>query len=610
MFPRRVAATPARAARRAPIPRADPVPAPARPRRASFRLLRWAFIAAVWGLLAVAGAVLWLARDLPRPEAALEAVRRPGLTVLDRDGGVIARFGDVVGDPLRLAEMPPYVAEAVVAIEDRRFWSHPGFDPVGLARAAWADVRAGHVVQGGSTITQQVAKNLFLGNERTIKRKVQEILLTLWLEQAFSKRDILDIWLNRAYFGSGAWGIDAAARIYFGISARHVSLWQAAMLAGLPRAPSRLNPRADPEAAADRAREVLDAMAETGAISAAEAARASEQIAFPPPPPRAGWFADWVAEQAQALLPPGVDASLQSTLDSRLQAAVEARVDAMLKGPGAAGGATQAAVVVLDAASGAVRAMVGGRSYAASSYNRAVAARRQPGSTFKPFVWLAALQAGLHPDSDVLDVPIRLGKWSPANFERTYHGEITLEDALAESSNVAAVRLLLRAGGARAVAAVAHRLGIADRLPDNASLALGTGEVGLLELAAAYAPFFNGGERVTPTGLESIVADHRRLALPHPGPVAVIAPGTAAEMARMLRAVVARGTGRAAALPGLDVGGKTGTTQDERDAWFVGCAGSEIIGVWVGNDRGQPMHGVTGGTLPARLFHDIAAAIR
>ncbi len=282
----------------------------------SARLLRWFVIAAIWGALAFAGAVLWLARDLPRPAEALEAARRPSLTVLDRGGHVIARFGDVVGNPLRVAELPPYLPEAAIAIEDRRFWSHPGFDPLGLARAAWADLRAGHVVQGGSTITQQVAKNLFLGNERTLKRKVQEILLTLWLEQTFSKREILDIWLNRTYFGSGAWGVDAAARVYFGQSARHVSFWQAAVLAGLPRAPSRLNPRADPEAAAARAREVLGAMVATGAISPQQAKRAAAQIDFKPSPPRAGWFADWAAEQAQAILPPGVDAVLRSTLDS------------------------------------------------------------------------------------------------------------------------------------------------------------------------------------------------------------------------------------------------------------------------------------------------------
>jgi penicillin-binding protein 1A len=389
-----------------------------------------------------------------------------------------------------------------------------------------------------------------------------------------------------------------------------VTLWQAAVLAGLPRAPSRLNPRADPEAAADRAREVLDAMAATGAISARQAARAAEQIAFPPPPPHAGWFADWTAEQAQGMLPPGVDALVRSTLDSRLQSLVEARVAAMLDGPGAAGGATQAAVVVLDAETGAVRAMVGGRDYQRGTYNRAVAARRQPGSAFKPFVWLAALEKGMRPDSEVLDVPIRLGNWSPANFEHVYRGEITLEEALALSSNVAAIRLLLRAGGARAVAAVAHRLGIADKLPDNASLALGTGEVGLLELAAAYAPFFNGGHLVTPTGLESILADRRRLPLSRPEPVQAIAPETAAAMAHMLDAVVARGTGREAAIPGRVVGGKTGTTQDERDAWFVGSVDRRIVGVWIGNDRGRPMHGITGGTLPARLFRDIGAVIR
>ncbi len=254
--------------------------------------------------------------------------------------------------------------------------------------------------------------------------------------------------------------------------------------------------------------------------------------------------------------------------------------------------------------------MVGGRDYRTSPYNRAVSARRQPGSAFKPFVWLAALEKGEHPDSHVLDVPIRLGQWRPANFEHAYRGEITLEDALAESSNTAAVRLLLRAGGPRAVAAVAHRLGIADHLPDNASLALGTGEVGLLELAAAYATFFNGGHLVVPTGLEALIADRRNLRLPHVLPREVVEPDAAAAMARMLDAVVARGTGREAAVPGQRVGGKTGTTQDERDAWFVGCVDGKVIGVWIGNDHGQPMHGVTGGTLPARLFRQIGEAVR
>ena len=342
-------------------------------------------------------------------------------------------------------------------------------------------------MQGGSTITQQVAKNLFLTNARTFRRKVQELLLTLWLEHTFSKREILEIWLNRVYLGSGTWGVDAAARMYFGVSARRVTLWQAAVLAGLPRAPSRFNPRTDPAAAAARAREVLTAMAEYRRDHRGAARAAAAQIAFPPTPPLAtGWFADWVAEQAQSLHRE-CRHHVRTTLDPRLQAIAEARLTALLDGPGAAAGVSQGAVVALDAATGAVRAMVGGRDYRQSPYNRAVLARRQPGSAFKPFTWLAALEKGVRPDDTVLDAPIRIGNWSPADFERRYLGEISVEEALAQSINTAAVRLLLQAGGPRVVAKLAARLGIGGRLPNDASLALGTGEVGLLELASAYA---------------------------------------------------------------------------------------------------------------------------
>ena len=268
--------------------------------------------------------VLWFAWDLPRPEAALDAARRPSLTLEDRDGHIFATFGDVVGQPLRLAHMPAYLPAAAVSVEDRRYWNHVGVDLIGLARAAFVNLRAGRVVQGGSTITQQVAKNLFLTNARTFRRKVQELMLTIWLERSFSKREILEIWLNRVYLGSGAWGVDAAARMYFGVSARRVALWQAAMIAGLPRAPSRFNPRTDPEAAIARTKEVLAAMVETGAITESEAQRAVAQIDLPARPPIAsGWFADWAADQAQALIPPGADAVLRTTLDSRLQALAE-----------------------------------------------------------------------------------------------------------------------------------------------------------------------------------------------------------------------------------------------------------------------------------------------
>ena len=562
-------------------------------------MLSYALIAAVWGALALAVIVLWFARDLPRPDSALDAVRRPSLALEDRSGHVFATFGDIVGEPLRLKDMPPYLPAAAVAVEDRRFWHHPGIDPIGLARAVWVNLTSGHVVQGGSTITQQVAKNLFLTNARTFRRKVQELLLTLWLEHTFTKREILEIWLNRVYLGSGTWGVDAAARMYFGVSARHVTLWQAAMLAGLPRAPSRFNPRADPVAATARAREVLAAMADTGAITAEQARTAAAQISLPPPPPLAtGWFADWIAGQAQALAPENADTSVRTTLDAHFQAVAESRLTALLDGPGAGAGATQGAVVAVDAASGAVRAMVGGRDYRQSPFNRAVLARRQPGSAFKPFTWLAALEAGVRPDDTVLDAPIRIGNWSPADFERQYLGEITVEEALAQSINTSAVRLLMQVGGPRAVAKVAAKLGIADKLPNDASLALGTGEVGLLELTAAYAAFCNGGNRVRPYGVEALRTP----------PQPAIDPDLAAMMVRMMTAVVARGTGRAAAVPGHTVAGKTGTTQDYRDAWFVGCIDSEVVGVWLGNDDDRPMKSVQGGGLPARLFREIAVA--
>ena len=641
-------------------------------RRLAWRLGRLALLAAIWGTLALAAALLWFARDLPRPEAALDAVRRPALVLQDRDGRTIARFGDLVGEPLRLSQLPAALPAAAVAVEDRRFWRHGGIDLVGVARALAVDVAHGRVVQGGSTLTQQVAKTLFLSNARTVRRKVQELLLTLWLERHFTKAEILEIWLNRVYLGSGAWGVDAAAQLYLGVSARRLSLWQCAMLAGLPRAPSRFNPRADPQAALARTREVLAAMVATEAITQAQSDAAASEAAAQlgraaqagpggwssagqssagqsaARRSAAGWFADWAAEEAQRVVPQGVDATLRTTLDARLQSLAEARLAALLDGAGAKAGVGEGAVVVMDAQSGAVRALVGGRDFHAGSYDRAVLARRQPGSAFKPFVWLAALEHGETPQDTVLDAPLRVGGWSPADFELPYRGEVTLEDALAGSLNTAAVRLELRSGGPGAVAEVAHRLGIAEALPQTPSLALGTGEVSLLEMTAAYAALLNGGVAVSPRAIEGGAieggaiegraiegraiegraiegdtieggtieagavggarAQGRALVVPRAAPRQAIDPDHAAQMAQMLRAVVGRGTGRAAALAGRVVAGKTGTTQDSRDAWFIGAVGGTVIGVWLGNDDDRPMRGVTGGSLPARLFREIGGA--
>ncbi|MBX5453855.1 MAG: PBP1A family penicillin-binding protein [Acidobacteriia bacterium] len=584
---------------------------PARRRWRWLVWLRWAVIGAVWAGFAGGLLFLWLIYDLPRPEQAFEAARRPSLRLVDRSGQLFASFGDVVGEPLHLVELPPFLPAAVVAIEDRRFYRHHGIDLLGVARAAWTDLFAGHVVQGGSTLTQQVAKTLFLSGARTWRRKAQELLLTLWLEEHFTKREILEIWLNRVYFGAGAWGVDAAARLYFGISARRLVLWQAAMLAGLPKAPSRFNPLANPEAAKARARQVLAAMVAVGAIrpEVAKQAAGAMALASPAAKAEAGWFADWVAEELQPVLPPGKDALVHTTLDLRMQRVVENSLTGLLQGPGAEAGVGQGAVVILEAASGAVRAMAGGRSYRQSPFNRATLAHRQPGSTFKPFVWLTALEHGATPEAQVLDAPLRIGAWQPENFEKHYLGHVSLQEALAQSANTAAVRLLLQSGGPEAVARVAHRLGIESTLPENASLALGTGEVSVLEITAAYAPFFNGGRRVTPTGLAALDIDGKATPLSQKAPRQVISREHAAMMARMLAAVVEEGTGRAAAVRGRRVAGKTGTTQDFRDAWFIGETEGLLIGIWLGNDDGTPMRGVTGGSLPARLFHEIAAAL-
>jgi penicillin-binding protein 1A len=591
-----------------PVPRRTGVaPAPAAPRRGPpwLAVLRLLLIVAIWCSVALAAALLWFGYDLPRPESVLAQTRRPSVTLLATDGRLLATSGDLYGVTVRLRDLPPHLPAAIIAIEDRRFRHHVGLDPIGLARAAVANLAAGRVVQGGSTLTQQLAKNLFLSPERTFRRKVQEALMALWLEWRFTKDELLEIYLNRVYLGAGAFGVDAAARLHFGVPAARVSIGQAALLAGLPKAPSRLNPRSDPSAAVRRAAEVLDAMAETGAITPRQAMLEAERLRLAPGPSReAGWFADWVQEDL-GRFPATADLELRTTLDSRLQAAVEARLEALLAGPGAGAEVGQGAVVALDWQSGAVRAMAGGRSYRTSQFNRATQARRQPGSAFKPFVFLAALEAGARPDDMVADGILTIGGWSPGNGTWRSRGEISLEEALAQSVNTAAVRVLARAGGPRAVAAVAQRLGLPGPFPRDAALALGTGEVTLLDLTAAYAAFANGGARVTPFGIAEASAGGRRLAAPPPPPAAAVASEHAAAVRRMLRAAVERGTGRAAASPGRPVAGKTGTTQDFRDAWFIGIAGPLVLGVWLGNDDGTPMEEVRGGTLPARLFRDI-----
>lgn len=592
--------------------------AAAAPGRAWF-WLRLLVLVSVWGGLAVAAVLLLLVWDLPRTDLALSQTRRAGVTLEAANGAVIATSGDVHGQIVRLRDLPAHLPAALLAIEDRRFRQHWGLDPIGIARAAWVNWSSGQIAQGGSTLTQQLAKNLFLTPARSFRRKAQEAVMALWLEWRFSKDELLEIYLNRVYLGAGAFGVDAAARLYFGIPATRLNLWQSAVLAGLPKAPSRLNPRTAPEAAAGRAAEVLGAMVEVGALTQRQATLAAESIRIPPRPSRdSGWFADWVLDDLGARFPGNADLVLRTSLDLRIQAVVEQRLEALLAGPGARAGVGQGAVVVVQAETGHVRAMAGGRDYRSSQFNRATQARRQPGSAFKPFVFLAALEAGMGVEEQVADGPINLGGWRPGNGGWRSQGQITLEEALAHSVNTAAVRVLARAGGARAVTATAQRFGLPGPFPRDATLALGTGEVTLIDLVAAFAPFANGGLLPEPRGLVSARADGRPVPAGRPTLLRVTTPEHAAAIRRMLEAVVARGTGRAAQPPGgRQVAGKTGTTQDFRDAWFIGFTaappgngdGTLVAGIWLGNDDATPMADVRGGTLPARLFRDILEAL-
>jgi penicillin-binding protein 1A len=575
------------------------------PRRPGGRnsALKLVLLLALWALIGGVGLFVYFALTLPDTGELTRAARRPGITILADDGSVLATYGDLFGRPLSLRQLPRWLPEAVVATEDRRFYSHFGVDPIGLLRAAVADLRAGHVVEGGSTITQQLAKNLFLTPERTIGRKIRETLLALWLEHRFTKNEILEIYLNRVYLGAGAYGVDAAARRYFGKSARQLDLWECAVIAGLLKAPTRLNPLRDRATAEARAAEVLADMVEAEYITQAEADAAAREGAAPrgvaAPHPGVQYFADWIVARLTRHSDLGDrDLVVETTLDPRLQRMAEAAVADTLGRYGRKAGVGEGALVAMSP-DGTVRAMVGGVDYEESQFNRATEAERQPGSAFKPFVYLAGLEAGLQPSDYFVDRPIVVGGWQPRDYTGHYQGEMTMAEALVQSVNTVAVEVALRAGIGNVVAA-AHRLGIVSPLVRDPSIALGSGAVNLLELVSAYAPFANGGFGVSPHGIAEIRDRDGGVLYRNngTGPGRVVAPEFVGEINEMLAGVVARGTGTAAALP-RPAAGKTGTTQDYRDAWFVGYTADLVAGVWLGNDDDKPTNGVTGGSLPA-----------
>jgi penicillin-binding protein 1A len=549
-----------------------------------------------------AASLMAVSFDLP----SLPAIRRdPQVTYLDRTGAVLGVRGGRYPPPIDIDKLPPYVPAAFVAIEDRRFYEHAGFDPVGIARAIVSDLGHGGAREGASTITQQLARNLFLTSERTIERKGEELLLAVELEQKFTKKQILGLYLSRVYFGSGAYGIDAAAHRFFNKPGARLTVREAAMLAAVMKSPTNYNPIEQPEASAQRAALVLDAMVQTGAITEAVKAKAMAQrpkVWRSDPDGPAGYFIDWVDAQVRGKI--GAvrqDLIVDTTLDQSMELAAgdQARV---VVARHAAQGVQQAALVALDGA-GHVRAMVGGVDYVSAPYNRAVQAHRQAGSAWKPFVYLAAMEAGRTPDTLALDEPITINGWSPHDFEDRFLGQITLGQALAHSINTIAAKLADDVGRDQ-VAVAARRLGIVSPINTEPAMALGTTLVTPLEMAQAYDAFANGGSRANANGLVRVrtlsgAILFQRQEQPQS---AVIANPPLGEMDAMLRGVLVDGTGVKAAIPGYDLAGKTGTTSDFKDAWFCGFAGNFTAVVWMGRDDATPMRGVTGGSAPAEMW--------
>ncbi|KQP82566.1 PBP1A family penicillin-binding protein [Methylobacterium sp. Leaf117] len=592
-------------------------PAPSRgrsprkgPRRAHRSILgRLTYVTVVvglWGVIGIAGLVAYHASQLPPIDQLAVPKRPPNIAILASDGSLLANRGETGGRVVSIKELPPYLPRAFVAIEDRRFYSHFGVDPVGIARAVAQNITRRGVSQGGSTLTQQLAKNLFLTPERSASRKIQEAILALWLEHKYSKDEILELYLNRVYFGAGAYGVEAAAQRYFGKPAKAVTLAEAAMLGGLVQAPSRLAPNRNLPAAQARAAQVLAAMEELGFAKPADVKLA---LATPARPAgiRGGGSANYVADLVMDVLDDFVpkfesDIVISTTVETGLQAAGEKALVDELNQKGGRYNVGQGALVSMKP-DGAIRALVGGRDYAQSQFNRATTAKRQPGSSFKPFVYLAAVERGLTPDTVREDAPISIKGWSPENYSRDYRGAVTLRDALALSLNTVAVRLGQEVGP-KAVVQTAQRLGISSPLQANGSIALGTSEVTPLEMVGAYAAFANGGTGVIPYIIASVKsADGKVLYKRKDGGLGRVMDANAdAMMNAMMHETFVSGTARKAEIPGWDLAGKTGTSQDFRDAWFIGYSATLVTGVWLGNDDGEPTKKVSGGNLPGEIW--------
>ncbi|MFN3701407.1 MAG: transglycosylase domain-containing protein [Alphaproteobacteria bacterium] len=580
-------------------------------------LIRKAFKAVfMLGLVVgVIGAMVlgFFALELPSITRSATFERQSSITVMDSSGSVIARYGEMKGDTISVQDMPPHLIHAVMATEDRRFYSHFGIDVIGLVRAAVVNMRAGGVVQGGSTITQQLAKNLFLTHERTYKRKIQEAMLALWLERKLSKDEILTAYLNRVYLGSGTYGIDAAANLYFDKSVKDLTLRESAIIAGLLKAPSRFSPRRNPNLANERADVVLQAMVEAGYITSDEAKGISNVPPRPPQRPEYAnsvrYYTDWVVDGLDDLVgTPDTDLIVETAMVSDIQSAAEKALFEVLSAEAEERNIGQGAVVVM-AHDGAVLGLVGGRDYNRSQFNRIVQAKRQPGSAFKPFVYLAGLEFGMSPDTQMMDEPFRQGRYRPTNYGNKYYGLVTMDEALTLSLNTTAV-LVTREVTPDRVIDTARRMGIISNMEPDLSLALGSYAVSPLELTTAYAALANGGHAVFPYAITRVRDESGKVYYERPQNTVtrrVADEFHVRQMQAMLQNVVLYGTGQGAK-QGFPVSGKTGTSQESRDAWFAGFSDRLVTTVWIGNDDNSPTKGVTGGSTPVRIWSRVMAA--
>ncbi len=595
---------------------AKPGPGPRRPaqRTPIQALLYWTAVLGVWALIFVAAFFAVFASDLPDTSKLYDVERQPSISYLDRSGAMVAVRGSQYAPPVDLDKLPPYVPKAFIAIEDRQFYYHFGFNPWGIIRSQIYNVQnKGGPLRGGSTITQQLARNLFLTTNQNYRRKAQELILAVWLEAKFTKKEILALYLNRVYFGGGAYGIEAASQRYFGKPASQLTLGESALLAGMMKGPNRYSPVSATDRAERRATIVLDEMVRTGAITPQERDEAFKTPVRVNPTlanQRAQYFTDYVDDQVRSLVgEPTEDLVVETTLDLPIQAAAE---QAMRKGlaAGKAQGVEQGALVAIDG-EGRIRAYVGGGDYTESQFDRATTARRQAGSAFKPFVYLAAMEAGRTPADMVVDEPIKIGNWSPRNYTGDFRGPMTLQTAMAQSINTVAARLANDVGTGN-VAAAAKRLGINSHIQLDPSMALGAVEVSPLEMAQAYAPFSNGGFLAKGYGIQRIRTASGKILYDHSveknARQQVIGSPALQYMNQMMRQVVSSGTGTRAKVPGFDLAGKTGTTSDYRDAWFVGYTGGFVTAVWVGKDNNKPMKRVTGGNAPAGIWRDFMSA--